>query len=128
MSYVVSISSHSPNQVSTILTVSAFVITLSNEWVKSTHGDIKTAPEGMGSSVSRIMVRRVSARAPPAESPPRIMCLGLIAEWSAPGGGRMRYKSARVTSVQFCLEVFCDIHAARQSCRGHGQGYCGALR
>ena len=59
--------------------------------VKSTHGLIKLAPAGIGSPISRIMIKRETTIPAPAESPMKMIDVGEIGT-CASGGGSMRYR------------------------------------
>lgn len=54
------------------MSVLVLSITEGNEWVRSTQGEIKTAPAGAGKPQSLMRVSRAKLSPPPAESPAMI--------------------------------------------------------
>ena len=97
-----------------------------NEWVKSTHGEINTAPAGIGSPRSRMTVSNDKVSPPPAESPAITIFPGSMAVWRTPGGGLIKNKSKKGSISRLPIDSS-DKHAASTSWRGHGHGYCGAF-
>jgi hypothetical protein len=74
-----------------ITSVSVFVRIEGKECVKSTQGDMRTAPAGMGRLFeSRIKHNKDSAIPAPALSPPIVSFDGSTALCWAPGGGSIR--------------------------------------
>ena len=57
---------------------------------------MSTAPAGNGMPMSRSTVKAVIHRAPPAESPAKVILDGETGLWAAPGGGLMRQKSETI--------------------------------
>ena len=106
----------SPNGTDHIeLTEPTFTITDGNEWVRSTQGEMSTAPAGWGIPRSLRTVRSAMQIPAPAESPATTIFSGGTALCGAFGGGLVKYRSETfsVSESEWVVKISSSTHKLR---------------